>query len=114
MGSYNQINNQPLVSVIMIFLNAGRFIEEAVESVFTQSYENWELLFVDDGSVDRSTSIAQAYADRYPHKVRYLEHTGHQNRGKCASRNLGIGNTRGDYIVFLDADDVWLPDKLKR
>ncbi|HLA86646.1 MAG TPA: glycosyltransferase, partial [Anaerolineales bacterium] len=108
------MNNQPLVSVIMIFLNAGRFIEEAVESVFTQSYENWELLFVDDGSVDRSTSIAQAYADRYPHKVRYLEHTGHQNRGKCASRNLGIGNTRGDYIVFLDADDVWLPDKLKR
>ena len=111
MRNYN-MNNQPFVSVIMIFFNAERFIREAVESVFAQSYEDWELLLIDDGSVDRSTSIARTYADQDPHKVRYIEHPGHQNLGMSASRNLGVANAKGKYIAFLDADDVWLRDKL--
>ncbi len=105
---------KPLVSVIIIFLNAERFIQEAIESVFAQIYEGWELLLVDDGSTDSSTVIARTVMKQHPGKVRYLDHPGHQNRGKSASRNLGIANARGEYIAFLDADDVWLPHKLKR
>ena len=103
---------KPLVTVIIIFLNEERFIREAIESVFAQTYENWELLLVDDGSTDASTKIARRYAEQYPERVRYLEHDGHQNRGMSASRNLGIRHAKGKYIGFLDADDVWLPEKL--
>ena len=103
---------QRLVSIIIIFLNEESFIQEAIESVFAQTYDNWELLLVDDGSTDRSTQIARQYADQYPDKVRYLEHQSHQNRGMSACRNLGIRHAKGDHIAFLDADDVWLPEKL--
>ena len=106
--------DKPLVSGIIIFLNAEKFIEEAIESVFAQTYENWELLLVDDGSSDRSTAIARYYATQYPDKVRYLEHEKHENRGKSAARNLGVRHARGKYIAFLDADDVWLPHKLQQ
>ena len=109
-----QIKRKPLVSGIMIFLNAEKFIEEAIKSVFAQTYDDWELLLVDDGSTDGSTAIAKHYAQQYPEKVRYLEHEGHQNRGMSATRNLGIRNAKGEYIAFLDADDVWLPQKLEQ
>lgn len=108
------MSSNPLVSVITIFLNAEKFIQEAVESVFGQTYNNWELLLVDDGSTDKSTEIALNYARRYPDKVRYLEHNDHQNCGKSASRNLGVSKAKGEHIAFLDADDVWLPQKLER
>jgi len=104
----------PLVTAITIFLNAERFIEEAIESVFGQSYQEWELILVDDGSTDGSTQVAQSYANRYPKKVRYLEHPGRENRGMSASRNLGLMHAQGEFIAFLDADDVWLPEKLKQ
>jgi len=109
-----QMNTKPLVSVVIIFLNAEKFIEEAIESVFAQTYSHWELVLVDDGSTDRSTHIARRYAKQYPGQVRYLEHEDHQNRGKSVSRNLGIDEAGGEYIAFLDADDVWLPHKLER
>jgi glycosyltransferase involved in cell wall biosynthesis/SAM-dependent methyltransferase len=109
------MSNQPLVSAIVIFLNAGTtFFKEAIASIFAQTYENWELLLVDDGSTDESTEIAQFYARTYPEKVRYLEHEEHQNRGMSASRNLGIRHAKGDYIALLDADDIWLPEKLEK
>ena len=108
------INIKPLVSGIMIFLDAEKFIEEAIESVFAQTYDNWELLLVDDGSTDGSTEMALRYAQQYPEKVRYLEHECHQNRGMSATRNLGIRQAKGEYIAFLDADDIWLPQKLER
>jgi glycosyltransferase involved in cell wall biosynthesis len=106
--------NRTLVSVIMIFLNEERFIQEAIDSIFAQTYKNWELLLVDDGSTDKSTRIARSHAAQYPMKVRYLEHEGHQNRGMSASHNLGISHAKGEYIAFLDADDVWLPHKLEQ
>jgi glycosyltransferase involved in cell wall biosynthesis len=105
-------DESPLVSVVIIFLNAERFIAEAIASVFAQTYEHWELLLVDDGSTDGATEIATRTARQYPEKVRYVEHPGHQNRGMSASRNLGIRTARGDFVAFLDADDVWLPRKL--
>ena len=109
------MNKKPLVSCIIIFLNAGeKFFIEAIESIFAQTYDNWELLLADDGSTDESTAIASQYARKYPEKVRYVEHEGHQNRGMSATRNLGIHHAKGEYIAFLDADDVWLPHKLEQ
>ncbi|NEP11866.1 MAG: glycosyltransferase [Symploca sp. SIO2C1] len=109
------MNSKPLVSAITIFLNAGEeFFKEAIESILVQTYEHWELLLVDDGSTDISTTIAKRYAEKYPEKVRYLEHENHENRGMSASRNLGIQNARGEYIALLDADDIWLPQKLEK
>src|SRR5262245_29470593 len=105
-------SRQPLVSVIIIFLNAERFIQEAIESVFAQTYKHWELLLVDDGSTDGSTEIGRQYAAHDPEKVRYLEHEAHENRGMSASRNLGIRDARGKHIAFLDADDVWFSNIL--
>ena len=108
------IHHSVRVSVIMIFFNAEKFILEAIESVFAQTYNDWELLLVDDGSNDSSTAIAREWAQRYPQKVRYLEHDNHQNRGMSTSRNLGIHHAIGEYIAFLDADDVYLPQKLEQ
>lgn len=105
--------DEPLVSVILCFHNEDAFLEEAVESVLSQDYSNWELLLVDDGSTDSSTAKAKAYASRFPGRIQYLDHTFHQNLGLSASRNAGVKRCRGTYIAFLDADDVWLPGKLR-
>ncbi|GAB3530121.1 hypothetical protein GCM10027443_10330 [Pontibacter brevis] len=102
----------PLVSVVIAFLNEEKFLGEAVESVLQQDYDNWELMLVDDGSTDSSTSIAKDYAARYPDRIFYLEHESHRNRGLSASRNHGIAHANGELVAFLDADDVWLPEKL--
>jgi glycosyltransferase involved in cell wall biosynthesis len=106
------MTSRPLVSIVVIFLDAEQFLTEAVESVFRQTYSDWELVLVDDGSVDGSTAIALDYARRFPDRVRYLTHPNRENRGMSASRNLGIRSGRGDYVALLDADDVWLPGKL--
>jgi glycosyltransferase involved in cell wall biosynthesis len=102
----------PLVSVITIFLNADRFIREAIESVLGQSFTNFELILVDDGSTDGSSSAARWYAHRFPERIKYFEHEDHGNRGMSASRNLGIRHARGTYVTFCDADDVWMTNKL--
>jgi len=109
-----KIDRAPLVSVIIIFYNTEKFIEEAIDSIFAQRYQNWELLLVDDGSTDNSTDIAGRYASQFPGKVSYLAHDNHENRGMSASRNLGVKKSHGEYIALLDADDVWLPHKLEQ
>lgn len=104
----------PRVSVIMPFLDPPEvFFREAVDSVLTQTFRDWELLLVDDGSRPASGRIARAYAEREP-RIRLLDHSGHAHRGASASRNLALASARGEYVAFLDADDVWLPDKLER
>jgi glycosyltransferase involved in cell wall biosynthesis len=108
------MSEQPLISVIIPFMNAGPFLEETIRSVLAQSYARLELLLADDGSQDASTATARRYESEHPGRVRYLEHPGHANLGVCASRNLGIRHARGQLIAFLDADDVWLPHKLER
>jgi glycosyltransferase involved in cell wall biosynthesis len=105
--------SKPLVSVIVIFLNAERFLSEAVESVFAQTYDSWELMLVDDGSTDGSPEMARRYAERDSRRIRYLSHPNHQNRGMSPSRNLGLSHAKGDFIAFLDSDDVWFPQKLE-
>jgi glycosyltransferase involved in cell wall biosynthesis len=107
------VTTQPLVSIVTTFLNEKNFLPEAIASVFAQSYGNWEFLMVDDGSTDLSAEIARRCAEKYPDRVRYLDHEDHNNRGMSASRNLGVRHARGKYIALLDADDVWLPQKLE-
>jgi glycosyltransferase involved in cell wall biosynthesis len=109
-----KVADKPLVSTIIIFLNAEEFLQEAIESVLAQTYDRWELLLVDDGSTDGGTAIARRYARQHPDRVRYLEHPGHENRGMSAARNLGIWYARGEYVAFLDADDMWLAQKLEQ
>ncbi|HEY2580493.1 MAG TPA: glycosyltransferase family A protein, partial [Mucilaginibacter sp.] len=103
---------EPLVSVIIAFLNEQLFLEEAIDSVLGQSYQNWELILVDDGSTDGSTGIASSYEGKFPGKIILCEHKWHANKGLSASRNLGIRQATGTLVAFLDADDTWLPGKL--
>lgn len=102
-----------LVSVVIIFLNEERYLREAIESVLSQDYPHWELLLVDDGSTDRSPGIARGFAAA-DERIRYLVHSGRANKGMSASRNLGLLHARGEYVAFLDADDIYLPTRLRR
>jgi glycosyltransferase involved in cell wall biosynthesis len=108
------MEGRPLISVIMCFFNEEKFIQDAIESVTNQTYDNWELLLVDDGSTDKSTHLARTYAMRNSARVHYLEHEGHRNKGLSASRNLGIKHAKGEYIAFLDGDDIFLPKNLEQ
>lgn len=103
-----------LVSISIPFLNSESFLAEAIESVLHQTYSHWEMFLVDDGSTDGSTAIALEYAASAPSRIRYLEHPGHRNRGLPSSRNLGVRAGTGEYLAFLDSDDVWMPQKLEQ
>lgn len=108
------MNEMPgLVSIIVPFYNAERFLAEAVESVLAQTYTHWELLLVDDGSTDTSSAIARDFSSRSSKKIRYLEHEGHQNHGLATTRNFGVRHSRGEFLAFLDSDDCWFPHKLQ-
>ncbi|WP_395624162.1 glycosyltransferase family 2 protein [Sphingomonas daechungensis] len=101
------------VSVISSFFNAEDFLAECVQSVLEQDFADLELILVDDGSEDRSSQIALSFAAS-DERVRYLEHPGHQNRGTCASRNLGLRESSSELVAFIDADDRWRPLKLRQ
>jgi glycosyltransferase involved in cell wall biosynthesis len=104
----------PLVSVIMPFLDPNRgFLQEAVESILSQEYRPLEIIFVDDGSQEILEDLIHSWCtdDKVP--LRVLHHENRRNRGTSASRNLGVNESSGKYIAFLDADDVWLPGKIR-
>ena len=109
-----ELTSGPLVSIVTPCLNGAAFLGEAMESVLAQTYRNWEMIIVDDGSTDRSLSIAQDYAMRDPRRIHVLRHEGGGTRGKAVSRNHGIDHARGCFLAFLDADDAYLPGKLAR
>jgi len=96
----------------MIFLNTDKFIAEAIESVIAQTYEHWELLLVDDGSTDSSREIVRTYEQNNAYNIRCFQHPDGQNRGMSASRNLALKSAQGEYVMFLDSDDLWLADAL--
>jgi glycosyltransferase involved in cell wall biosynthesis len=100
------------VTIVIIFLNTANYLSEALDSALGQTFQDFEIILVDDGSSDGSTELAQGYGHRHSDKVRYLEHPGHVNRGMSASRNAGAAAGSGDLIAFLDSDDVWEPCKL--
>jgi glycosyltransferase involved in cell wall biosynthesis len=108
------VTRPPLVSILVGFLNAERFIEATIASVMHQTLDDWELILVDDGSSDGSSSIAQRHASENHGKVHYVTHPGGENRGVCASRNLALRQAQGKFVAVLDADDVWVPEKLEQ
>ncbi|GJL65531.1 MAG: hypothetical protein NPIRA05_05020 [Nitrospirales bacterium] len=103
---------KPGVSVVMIFRDEEQFIAGALASVLNQQYTDWELILVDDGSIDNSKKIALKVLEKVTQPVVYLSHPKNENRGMSASRKLGVANSHGKAIGFLDADDVWETQKL--
>lgn len=100
-----------LVSIVMPAFNAERFIGEAIASVHAQSYAHWQLFVADDSSTDGTQAVALDWAARDP-RIKLLALA--QNAGSAAARNLGLSCCNGRYVAFLDADDVWMEDKLER
>jgi teichuronic acid biosynthesis glycosyltransferase TuaG len=99
--------DQPKVSIITPFYNASPFIKEAIKSVLQQTYVNWELLLINDGSSDDSKSIVGEFCDK---RIRYFEQ---ENKGTAAARNVGLSVMNGDYFCFFDADDLLPPESLR-
>ena len=96
------------VSVIMPSYNHGHFIDKAIESVINQTFNNWEIIVIDNHSTDNTQEVLKKYKDINLRKISI------KNKGIiAASRNLGIENSQSEYIAFLDSDDVWYPNKLE-
>ena len=100
---------EELVSIITPSFNCGKYIGETIKSVIMQSYQNWEMIIVDDCSSDDTRQIISEYNDN---RIKLLINS--HNRGAAYCRNKAIKEAKGKYIAFLDADDVWLPEKLKK
>ncbi len=101
-----------MVSVIMPMCNSEKYVGKAIESVMGQTYSNWELLVVDDGSTDRSCDVVKAYALK-DSRIRLLINDNPVGM-PYAPRNYGIQRAKGDFIAFLDSDDMWLREKLSQ
>ena len=98
----------PKVSVLMNCYNGEKYLKEAIDSVFAQTYTDWEIIFIDNCSIDSSSDIAKSYGDR----VKCYKTV--KNIPLGAARNFGIKQCSGKYIAFLDVDDVWLPSAIEK
>lgn len=96
----------PKVSVIIPAYNSARFLKEAIGSVFAQTYGDYEIIVIDDGSTDNTKEVLAPYLGR----IKYIYQ---QNQGASSARNTGIRHSQSEYIAFLDADDIWLPEMLR-
>jgi len=98
----------PLISIVVPIYNTEKYLIETVDSVLNQTYGNWELLLIDDGSSDGSREICEMYTNSNERIFYYYK----ENGGQASARNFGIKQSKGKYISFLDSDDIWLPNKL--
>ncbi len=105
----NRQSDKALVSIIMPAYNAATFIQETIQSVINQTHQNWELLIVDDASTDDTIAQVQAFEDK---RIRLI--TLATNSGAAIARNTAIEQSRGEYLAFLDSDDLWVADKLEK
>lgn len=96
---------EPLVSVAMTVYNGEKYLAEAIESILGQTYSNFEIIFINDGSVDSTEEIARRFAP--PVLYFYQKHS-----GQGAGRNMALRQAKGDFFAFLDADDLWVKEKL--
>ena len=107
---YKQTQRQPLVSVIIPTYNREKILPRALNSVIEQTYNNWEIIVVDDRSTDNTKKVVQEYI-KNDKRIKYVTNTYKQGSG--GARNKGIENSKGEYIAFLDSDDFWEKDKLE-
>ncbi|TSB48365.1 glycosyltransferase family 2 protein [Alkalicoccobacillus porphyridii] len=101
----------PLVSIVTPVFNSERFLIETVQSILAQTYSNWELFLVDDGSTDQSITIARDFAEK-DERIKHI--LLEENQGAAGARNTGIMMANGRYVAFLDSDDLWAPQKLEK
>src|SRR5436190_9496549 len=98
--------NSSLISCIVPVFNGDRYLAETLDSILAQTHRPIEIIVVDDGSTDGTSAIAAEYGE----KIRYIRQ---ENSGVASARNLGLQSARGDFIAFLDADDLWHAGKLQ-
>ena len=101
--------NEPLISIVVPVYNAVKCIEDTIQAIRSQTFSDWELIMVDDCSTDDSIEIMKSYESKSIKLIRLKE-----GSGAAFARNAGIDAARGRYIAFVDADDLWSPDKLER
>ena len=99
----------PLISVIIPTFNRAHVLLRAVDSVLKQSYKNFELIVIDDGSTDHTDELLSSYVREG--KIQYLKQ---ENKGVSSARNFGVKSSKGDWLAFLDSDDEWLKGKLQK
>lgn len=103
--------NDNLVSIIMPAYNAEKFITDSIQSVLSQTYKKFELIVIDDCSLDRTVQLVQNYAEQ-DKRIVLVQHK--KNQGVAEARNTGLNLAKGDFIAFLDSDDKWVEDKLEK
>ena len=101
---------EELVSIIMPSYNTGKYISESIQSVLNQTYQNWELIIVDDCSTDDTDKVIKTFLS--DNRIRFLKNE--INSGAAVSRNYALREAKGKWIAFLDSDDIWVPQKLER
>ena len=99
------------VSIITASYNYGRYIKETIESVINQTFQNWEMIIVDDGSVDNSIEIIKSYCEK-DNRIKFYQHKNGENKGLAETLKLGIEKAQSEWIVFLESDDTITPDYL--
>lgn len=105
------MRNYELVSIITPSYNCAKFVEETIQSILSQTYSNWELLFQDDCSTDNTKEIVTKYAEK-DSRIKYECNA--KNSGAAITRNNALRRAKGKWIAFLDSDDIWLPGKLEK
>ncbi len=103
------MQNEALVSIVMPVYNTGKYVRESINSVLSQSYQNWELIIVDDCSPDNAKDEILSFNDS---RIKYIRHE--KNKGALETRNTAIREANGKYIAFLDSDDLWNEKKLEK
>lgn len=109
--SMAKFDGSDLVSIITPAYNSEKYIASTLESVIQQTYKNWELLIIDDCSIDSTAKIVQSYMEK-DKRIRYYKLD--KNSGAAIARNKAIEHAKGKYLAFLDSDDIWFPDKLRK
>ena len=107
----NLSSNSPKVSVIIPTHNRAHLIGRSIQSVLNQTYQDFEIIVVDDGSTDNTREVIKEF-QRKDKRIKYIKHS--KNKGGSAARNTGIKTSRGEYIAFQDSDDEWFPEKLEK
>lgn len=104
--------NSPFFSIICPMFNSAKFVERTIQSVIAQTFQDFELILIDDGSSDNTCEVIEAIIQQYP--ARQIKLLRNNHLGPGAARNVGIRTATAEWIAFLDSDDVWVPEKLAR
>ena len=108
------MSKPPKVSVCIASYNHAQYLPDCLNSILSQTYQDFEIVIVDDGSQDGSHELLSDFLSSYPEKIRYFWHPDHTNKGYSITTNLSIQKSRGKYIAWIGSDDIWHPGKLEQ